>query len=97
MTDKEKNGWMPVPSLDVQKEPVSEDLEKAAINYMKTENPPIWGLHDGFIAGANWQKQQMMAKAVETTFNVSLLQDVYEKLWIKGCKKGDKLLIIKED
>ena len=44
----------------LQKEPVSEDLEEAAKNYMRSQNPPIWGLYYGFKAGAQWQKQQMM-------------------------------------
>lgn len=42
-------------------------------------------------------KQQMMEKAIETTFNISLPPDLYYKLWIKGCKEGDKLLVIKKD
>ena len=42
-------------------------------------------------------KEQMMAKAIETTFNVSLPSSLYDKLWIKGCKEGDKLLVIKKD
>ena len=42
-------------------------------------------------------KEQMMAKAIETTFNVSLPSGLYDKLWIKGCKEGDKLLVIKKD
>ena len=42
-------------------------------------------------------KEQMMAKAAETTFNVSLSSGLYDKLWIKGCKEGDKLLVIKKD
>lgn len=48
-----------------KEKPTSEDLEEAAINYMKSQNPPIWGLHDGFIAGANWQEEKMMAKAID--------------------------------
>lgn len=50
-----------------------------------------------FKAGAEWQKEQMMTKVVETTFNVSLPSSLYDKLWIKGCKEGDKLLVIKKD
>ena len=42
-------------------------------------------------------KEQMMVKAIETTFNVSLPSGLYDKLWIKGCKEGNKLLIIKKD
>lgn len=42
-------------------------------------------------------KEQMIEKAVETTFNVSLPSSLYDKLWIKGCKEGDKLLVIKKE
>lgn len=48
------------------------------------------------LAGMEKMKEQMMAKAVETTFNVSLPSGLYDKLWIKGCKEGDKLLVIKK-
>jgi len=82
----------------LQNEPVSEDLEKAAINYMKTENPPIWGLHDGFIAGANWQKQQMMKDAIE-----GIARPDDSEIWCNlapfNLKDGDKVrvVVIKED
>lgn len=95
----------------MQEEPVSEDLEKAAINYMKTENPPIWGLHDGFIAGANWQKQQMMKDAYDAY--VSYIRDNSEAVVFlnntsitmpshfpkRDLDEGDKLKVIaiKED
>lgn len=46
-------------------EPVSEDLEKAAINYMKSQNPPIWGLYDGFIAGAKYKEGQFEKNRLE--------------------------------
>ena len=49
------------------------------------------------LAGMEKMKQQMIAKAAETTFNVSLPSSLYDKLWIKGCKEGDKLLVIKKD
>lgn len=48
-------------------------------------------------AGSEWKEEQMIANAVETTFNVSLPSGLYDKLWIKGCKEGDKLLVIKKD
>jgi phosphoribosyl-AMP cyclohydrolase len=49
------------------------------------------------LAGMEKMKEEMMAKAVETTFNVLLSSGLYDKLWIKGCKEGDKLLVIKKD
>ena len=59
----------------LQKEPASEDLEEAAKRYA-TDGDEISGLYiideevDAFIAGANWQKQQMMAKAVDVTIAI---------------------------
>ena len=90
--------WMPVPSLDIQEEPVSEDLEEAAINYMKSQNPPIWGLYDGFIAGANWKEEKMMAKAIE-----GIARPDDSEIWCNlvsfNLKDGDKVrvVVIKED
>jgi len=52
---------------------------------------------DAIKYGMRLQKERMMANAVETTFNVSLSSGLYDKLWIKGCKEGDKLLVIKKD
>lgn len=86
----------------VQEEPVSESLE--AFIKERVKNIPLV-LRSGFHQlcrqlirdGAEWKKEQMMEKAVETTFNVSLPSGLYDKLWIKGCKEGDKLLVIKKD
>jgi hypothetical protein len=52
------------------KEPVSEDLEHAVNAYIGyapevDESSSTYGKRQAFKAGANWQKQQMMAKAVE--------------------------------
>ena len=90
---------------EVQEEPVSEELIDATNNYcvvVRKGYPRVMDETDRYIcnafkAGANWQKEQMMAKAIETTFNVSLPSGLYDKLWIKGCKEGDKLLVIKKD
>lgn len=48
------------------------------------------------LAGMNKMEQEILKQAVETTFNVSLPWGVYDKLKAKGCKNGDKLLIIKK-
>ena len=50
-----------------------------------------------YFAGRTKTIDEMMEKAVETTFNVSLPSSLYDKLWVKGCKEGDKLLVIKKD
>lgn len=50
-----------------------------------------------YFAGRTKTIDEMMEKAVETTFNVSLPSGLYDKLWVKGCKEGDKLLVIKKD
>lgn len=49
------------------------------------------------LAGMEKMKEQMTEKAIETTFNVSLPSGLYDKLWVKGCKEDDKLLVIKKD
>ena len=50
-----------------------------------------------YFAGRTKTIDEMMEKAVETTFNVSLPSSLYDKLCVKGCKEGDKLLVIKKD
>ena len=52
---------------------------------------------DAIKYGMRLREEQMVANAVETTFNVSLSSGLYDKLLIKGCKEGDKLLVIKKD
>ena len=78
----------------------SEELEDASRNYADNEeygDDVYFAIKAAFKAGAKWQKEQMIAKAIETTFNVSLPSSLYDKLWIKGCKESDKLLVIKKD
>ena len=51
----------------LQEEPISEDLEEAATKYIKGNYSP-WlykVMFDCFKAGAQWQKEQMMAKAID--------------------------------
>ena len=55
----------------------------------------------GFYRGANWQKQQDQS-TIELAedhayFAGRLPSGLYDKLWVKGCKEGDKLLVIKKD
>ena len=49
------------------------------------------------LAGMEKMKEKMMEKAVKTTFSVSLPSSLYDKLWIKDCKEGAELLVIKKD
>lgn len=60
----------------------SNDLEEAAVDiadvllaktkeYALAAKADYWnGAHDGFIAGAKWQKEQMMKEAVEADVNI---------------------------
>lgn len=67
--------WMPIPSLDVQEEPVSEDLDKEIDNAHKLFYEEVgWDSAEGaraYVADwfahyfANWQKQQMEAYRIE--------------------------------
>ena len=94
----------------LQNEPVSEDLEEAANEYAKdylfTPKPQrAPNIH--FINGANWQKEQMLTKAVEAVVKVDAggypyipqieLYD-YDKD-VPLAKEGDKykVVLIKED
>lgn len=74
-------------SKDLQ-ESVSEDLEQAAIDYDSCR-PALYGeddegdyveyievRKDAFIAGAQWQKEQMMKDAVEIKINRDTLYDL---------------------
>jgi hypothetical protein len=63
----------------LQEEPVSKDLEKAAKHYLYSNilyddvyvgNPTDKDCIEMFKVGANWQKQQMLAKAVDVTIAI---------------------------
>ena len=88
---------------------VSEDLNEAAIAYNKKVNFVVAGNvpNEHFIAGAQWQKEQMMAKAIDVEVKVDAggypyipqieLYD-YDKD-VPLAKEGDKIkiIIIKEN
>jgi hypothetical protein len=101
-------------------EPISEEFEKALAEewqgYVDRGAATVDALEDntqelafakGFYRGANWQKQQMMAKAIDATVHIDAggypyipqmeLYD-YEKD-IPLAKEGDKykVILIKED
>jgi hypothetical protein len=61
--------------LAKSEEPVSEDLEHAVNAYIGyapevDESSSTYGKRQAFKAGANWQKQQMMAKAVDAAVHI---------------------------
>jgi len=77
-----------------------QDLYDAVIfgaQSQKAKDQSTTGLAEehAMLAGMNKMEQQMIAGAIETTFNVSLPSGLYDKLLTKGCKEGDKLLVIK--
>ena len=97
-----------------QEEPVSKDLEQAAKEYRLSANlnHERYGefgsnIINAFIAGAKWQKQQMMKEAVEATVKIDAggypyipSMELYDYTEDKPlAKEGDKvkLIIIKED
>ena len=87
-------------------EPVNEELEKVAYEYsLYPVAPSIWLLAEqGFKDGANWQKQQLMKKAIEgiVTTNIDGWINVmtgFIRPEEAGANFGNKvkLIIIKED
>ena len=86
-----------------QKESVSEDLEEAADKY--ADKHPTCGLaRHSFKAGAKWQKEQLLAKAVDAlvhTFDNGYIRVGTQLLANNkyGLKVGDKVkvIIVKED
>ena len=54
----------------LSEEPVSEELEEAfrqSFEKVKEETMCVYDYHAGFVDGAKWQKEQMMAKAVDSS------------------------------
>ena len=100
-----------LPYIDsLQEEPVSEDLEKAAIQYAKSKHTDkalqkivAWD----FEAGAKWHEKQLMANATEVTVHIEAGNYPYipqMELYnydkdIPLAKEGDKykVVLIKED
>ena len=114
------NRWMDASELETLltefaeklKEPASDDLEQAAIDYDSCR-PALYGeddegdyveyievRKDAFIAGAQWQREQMMKDAIEVRINRDRLYNlkpiIHEKYL--DYKIGDKvkIIIIKE-
>ena len=94
----------------LQEEPVSEDFKQFEETYLDKEKDEILCIYDrhaGLVDGANWQKEQMMEKAVDVAVHIDAggypytpeieLYD-YDKD-IPLAKEGDKykIILIKED
>lgn len=86
----------------LQEEPVSEDLEEEIGRYFK-ENGDKWAYTDVARHFAKWQKEQMMAKAVEMVVGYwmpnGLMLTVDETENCYNIDEGDrvKVIVIKED
>jgi hypothetical protein len=92
----------------LQEEPVSEDLMDATNNYcvnVRKGYPRVKDETDRYIcnafeAGANWQKEQMMAKTIEGYVLANGMGEPILHLWDKGkhlVGKKVKVVVIKED
>jgi len=76
-------------------EPVSEDLEEAKEAYCNEHNDDCFDatgdycphIRKAFVAGAEWQKQQMMKEAVEG----EVVKDLHGKLHVKTNAVSDTL------
>jgi hypothetical protein len=97
---------------EVQEEPVSNDLEEAAENYVGHapeigEDLSCFTNRNAFIAGAQWQKERILNNATEREVKVDVCGYPYidfTELYdydkdIPLAKEGDKvkLVIIEED
>ena len=85
----------------MQEEPVSEDLEKAAVEAFKqivdTDKNNFLEI---FKAGANWKKKQLMAKAIEGNVLANGMGEPILHLLDKGkhlIGKKVKVVVIEED
>lgn len=94
--------------LDTLSEEPSKSLEEAADKHIRSvvdaAGHPGWDwttqdIADAFIAGAEWQKSQMLKEAVEVTVQSPLLGPPMVCCIANGCSDGDKvrIIIVKED
>lgn len=79
----------------ILEEPVSEDLEDAACNFVMNNfgNPkePLYKFDQKcFKAGSDWQKEQMMKEAVGAKVSASLAKEL-------GVEAGSKVIILMKD
>lgn len=85
----------------MQEEPVSEDLEKAAVEAFKqivdSDNNNFLEI---FKAGAKWKKKQLMAKTIEGNVFANGMGEPILHLWDRGrhlVGKKVKVVVIEED
>ena len=87
----------------LQKEPVSEDLEEYEKEYFekwKDDIISVYDRHAGLVDGAWWQKEKMMAKAVDGEVGYWNIRGLSINMELpRKFEEGDKvkLVIIKED
>lgn len=83
-----------------KEEPVSEDLEEAGKQYLERSNPDrVHQITNAFKAGAEWQKEQIMAKAINTKASFTMsVPSICISLPL-GVNVGDKVkvIVIKEN
>lgn len=87
----------------MSKEKVSEDLELASEKYSCKFSSSKYGhdkVKDAVVWGANWQREQMMAKAVDGEIGYWNIRGLSVNMELPSkYKEGDKvkLIIVKED
>jgi hypothetical protein len=84
----------------LQEESVSDDLEEAADSYIKTYGEILGFGRQTFKAGAKWQKEQMMTKAIDGKVIANGMGNPILHLWDKGrhlIDKKVKVIVIKEN
>ena len=88
----------------LQEEPVSEELEKAAKNYSNNLDNIRGSMgeqtRNAFKAGAKWQKEQMMAKAIDGEVGYWNIRGLSINMdFPRSLEEDDrvKLIIIKKD
>lgn len=85
----------------MQEEPVSDDLEKAAVEAFKQiVDSDKNNFLEIFKAGAKWKKKQLMAKAIEGNVLANGMGEPILHLWDKGkhlIGKKVKVIIIEKD
>lgn len=97
--DEQRIGAISMAIEALKEEPVSEDLEQAAKEYADEQSVQA-GIQSAFIAGGQWQKQQMMKNAVDVGIDSSRSDG---KTILSGnffrYNTGDKvkIIIVKED
>ena len=87
----------------LQKEPTSEELEEFVLKYVGSHAPYdscMQEMKDAVKAGVKWQKEQMMAKAIDGKVLINGMGNPILHLWDKGrhlIDKKVKVIVIKED